>query len=978
MDDLSGLDWSANPNKPTNLAPPKSGTFYPSIRSTPSPSASGQSTPLTSHNSGTGQSSYGPQQRIIKSSTPVNDSFSNLVSFGTKASQGLSLQERQKQLQEEKSRQEDERRKQYDAQFAAQDSRFWDTLGANKSGRNGGLDGATKPSNNSSNIAQNHSQPISHDPEEDDLLSAFSAAAPVDSASHFPPSDLHSGVKRDAEYSSQPGGGPSSKLSNGLSVYPPGGNTMIDDDDDPFGLGQTTTKTPVQRIEQPTAGDDDDNVLGLLAKPVSDLYTAQKLAHDLDSHDESIGVKDDPRDRAVADLVDMGFPADKAQEALAETDTGRDVQAAVSWLLNEAHRKAKAKSTGPVSAEGRSRREDVGGQRQPSKSDRNRHDDLERDESVPAWMRQSSRSNSAQRRNDTKSPSEGEKDIGQFASEMGNNLFKSANTLWNTGRKKVQKAVTELQYDSDPSQPKWMREAQLEQGTKRQQAQPPTQTGRDDGSKDSKLRDERLRHERQHNSTFTEEAQMLDAVDSRPGRKQTALRDPQTRLPPSSPSSSRDQSPRFSERPAEPSGRMQAANRTDMRPIPQVGPRVRLSKQMVEEQSSQAYISPTRRKKQAPKPLSTPSEPIFDDQAARHAPRIAPLTSTDHLGQPPHNPSATSSKSSTPLPARPKAPPRQIPPVSPSALSSSTSHRQSGTEAFKRGDYSAAHSSYSQALSPLPSNHPICIVIFCNRALVNIKIGDPKAAISDADSALSSIGPARGEAEKISLGIAEGGEKEMREYFGKALTRKAQALEEMEKFGEAGKVWADAVEFGVGGSISIQGRNRCEKAVGGGESAPSRTQSPAARPAPTKKPKPPKKTSALDDLSHRPAPASGEAVTRMRAAKAAAKATEDERVALLDKVDARIAAWRDGKQDNVRALISSLDTVLWEGSGWKKVGMHELVLPNKVKIAYMKGVAKVHPDKLPLTATTEQRMISASVFSILNEAWDKFKQENGM
>ena len=40
--------------------------------------------------------------------------------------------------------------------------------------------------------------------------------------------------------------------------------------------------------------------------------------------------------------------------------------------------------------------------------------------------------------------------------------------------------------------------------------------------------------------------------------------------------------------------------------------------------------------------------------------------------------------------------------------------------------------------------------------------------------------------------------------------------------------------------------------------------------------------------------------------------------------------------------------VLWPEAGWKKVGMSELVLPGKVKIQYMKGIAKVHPDKVRL------------------------------
>ena len=96
-----------------------------------------------------------------------------------------------------------------------------------------------------------------------------------------------------------------------------------------------------------------------------------------------------------------------------------------------------------------------------------------------------------------------------------------------------------------------------------------------------------------------------------------------------------------------------------------------------------------------------------------------------------------------------------------------------------------------------------------------------------------------------------------------------------------------------------------------------------------------------------PAPQkSSEAVTRLREANEAAAKEDDEKFALSESVDARIAAWRDGKRENLRALLGSLDTVLWPESGWKKVGMHELVMANKVKISYMKAIAKTHPDKV--------------------------------
>jgi len=54
------------------------------------------------------------------------------------------------------------------------------------------------------------------------------------------------------------------------------------------------------------------------------------------------------------------------------------------------------------------------------------------------------------------------------------------------------------------------------------------------------------------------------------------------------------------------------------------------------------------------------------------------------------------------------------------------------------------------------------------------------------------------------------------------------------------------------------------------------------------------------------------------------------------------------KEANIRALIASLETVLWPELGWVKVGMHELVTPSQVKIRYTKAIAKVHPDKVSI------------------------------
>jgi hypothetical protein len=203
-----------------------------------------------------------------------------------------------------------------------------------------------------------------------------------------------------------------------------------------------------------------------------------------------------------------------------------------------------------------------------------------------------------------------------------------------------------------------------------------------------------------------------------------------------------------------------------------------------------------------------------------------------------------------------------------------------------------------------------------------LKTGDPKAAILDAERALGVIGPGNGVDEVVE-------EKSMREFWGKAVMRKAEGLEAMEKWSDAAGAWKLAVEAGVGGAISARGRDRCDKAG-----------------APKPKPAPSKAKPTTVAAARTPGPGEAAAVASLRAANAAAAKDEDARFAATDVVDARLASWKSGKEGNLRALLQSLDGVLWEGAGWKKVGMADLVLPGKVKVVYMKAIGRVHPDKV--------------------------------
>jgi hypothetical protein len=886
MDDLSGLEWSSHPpSNQTKTTSSRTAASYPTLRPTPSPGLSSRSTPLSGLSS----------KPASKPSTPANDSFSNLVSFGsTKNVDNLSLQERQRQLQEQKRKEEAERQQKLNNQFQANHSRFWDGLGA---------------SNRQQKSTQNTTGSTNGSPN-DELLSAFSSAATVDRSGHFP-SPASSGSKHFA---------PNTKP-DVPKLFPD------QEEDDPFDLKEhhlisSNRKKSLESTEE-------DDVLGLLAKPVSELPKPQRQQSPSRDTSEQSQTTSDPRDQAAAEIVDMGFPMAKARAALARTESGTDVQAAVGWLLNQAHEESRQKTNGSSLPHSQKSSAE---ERASVRSSRGRN------ATRPAWMDEDSTSDGDIKRTQSTSPANSDKDISQIASEVGNNLFKTANSLWTTSRKKVQKAVQELQQDGDPNQPKWMREAQAGAIESRQANRVPV-TGQRIHDRESSSTKEQIRRDEE---SRTEEALRLELGDGRPPpRRQKNRDDTEASRHDDRP---RTQSPALSELRAE----RRQSNSSWMNRVSSSSPdpRSKLSRQAVEEQSSQAYVSPARRKKAASKSTEPMSNNPFEQNRGAWDPTS--LSNAFPSSNPFHNAKAPPvSKISTPIPTRPKAPYRAIPPTSSHALQTSSKHRLNGTEAFKRGDYASAHTSYSSALSQLPDLHPVTIVILTNRALTSIKVGEPKAAVSDADKALAIIGVSRGEGEVIDTGPGEaGGKKDMKDFFGKALLRKAEALEAMEKWDEALKVWIQAVEAGVGGSVAIQSRNRCEKASRKAKAPP------ISRTAPSTRKPPPKTRATLGHHLNRPkaqTAASAEAIARLRAANSAADAADDEKFALSDAVDAKLIAWKGSKEDNLRALLESLDKILWPEAGWKKIGMADLIIPGKVKIHYMKGIAKVHPDKVSST-----------------------------
>ena len=84
-----------------------------------------------------------------------------------------------------------------------------------------------------------------------------------------------------------------------------------------------------------------------------------------------------------------------------------------------------------------------------------------------------------------------------------------------------------------------------------------------------------------------------------------------------------------------------------------------------------------------------------------------------------------------------------------------------------------------------------------------------------------------------------------------------------------------------------------------------------------------------------------------------------------------------GKKRQLRALLSSLDKVLWEGSGWKSINLGDVLDGKKARRAYLKASLKVHPDKTK-DLNPEQKFIATRVFDALSQANSEFEAKGGM
>ncbi|KAH1065699.1 hypothetical protein J1N35_030686 [Gossypium stocksii] len=90
-------------------------------------------------------------------------------------------------------------------------------------------------------------------------------------------------------------------------------------------------------------------------------------------------------------------------------------------------------------------------------------------------------------------------------------------------------------------------------------------------------------------------------------------------------------------------------------------------------------------------------------------------------------------------------------------------------------------------------------------------------------------------------------------------------------------------------------------------------------------------------------------------------------------IDDKIQQWSDGKQGNIRSLLSTLQYVLWPDSGWKPLPLVDIIEGPSVKRSYQKALLCLHPDKLQQKgAASDKKYIAQRVFDILQDAWTHF------
>ncbi|KAJ2959717.1 hypothetical protein NQZ79_g4886 [Umbelopsis isabellina] len=697
---------------------------------------------------------------------------------------------------------------------------------------------------------------------------------------------------------------------------------------DPFDMDPFEPSPRQQATSSPAwsnqVTDDVDNPLGILAEPAKKIQ--EKKSPPPASSISSAQSPHADREGLIKQVVDMGFSRDQAVNALDATENGTDVAMAIDLLLQDREAaRPQSRSSPRESQRQRPQPQQQQQYRSPTEAARAKiWDDEPKQRAASPSSRQQrpprSHHDEYGPSDESKQPTfqdQKEKIVTQ-ASELGGYLYKNASLFYKSGREKVSKYMQDMQVENERARSR----------------------GNGSPSKPRWMTE---------SSDYNEENEKVP----RSGKFEKYADE------------SSDEDPE-SERQKEEEFRLERERQRKRYVAEQKANQMKQKqKQQQLLDTADTYVSPSRRR-----------GPPSGQSSGRNSPQIAPSSRVT-----PTPPVANVRR----RPARP------VVEASPGQIEGANSHKQRGNEQFKLGQYSEAEQAYTQAMSYLPQRHDHLIILYNNRAAALFKNGEYKRTIEDASSAIELIG--QDYLDDATTLTIQGVQLAMRDQAIKALSRKAQSLEHLEKYADAITEYNTLLRIDSNGkttSQTQQGLARCRKSINDADKIEqaSKRQTTSSKGQSSGSSNPfsvdfdPITAAAAAPVS---APAvskidvdKSQAVKQMRANAAKQSAEEEERLKITDDVDRRLQAWKHGKENNLRALLASLDTVLWSEATWKGANMSELIDPKRCKIVYMKAIAKVHPDKLGSSVTVEQKMLASGIFGTLNHAWDAFKSQNGL
>lgn len=117
------------------------------------------------------------------------------------------------------------------------------------------------------------------------------------------------------------------------------------------------------------------------------------------------------------------------------------------------------------------------------------------------------------------------------------------------------------------------------------------------------------------------------------------------------------------------------------------------------------------------------------------------------------------------------------------------------------------------------------------------------------------------------------------------------------------------------------------------------------------------------------------AIQEVKQREEAKKRAEAEEDVVRKKLEPRIKQWSEehGKKKQLRALLGTLHTILWEGANWKPIGLGDLLDDGKCKRAFHKASRVVHPDKTH-HLDAEKRFLAKRIFDALSQAKTQFDE----